>query len=186
MEKMKKYTLMKKIGISILLIMSMIILHQSVEAVTVETKVDVEKLFDKSSMMPARNTAGGSGMLPQYYGSGAKRNVTLEDSRLLFPTNSWKATMDGEVVYCADYGSYVRYAKYDANNIHWLMPAGTAIQEANIPIGGKTIGEKLQTLETKLNKKYKDMAEAWVGYVPGTYKMEKSVKLPGPLMQWDI
>ncbi len=180
MEKMKKYTLLKKIGISILLIMSMIILHQSVEAVTVETKVDVEKLFDKSSMMPARNTAGGSGMLPQYYGSGAKRNVTLEDSRLLFPTNSWKATMDGEVVYCADYGSYVRYAKYDANNIHWLKPAGTVIQEANIPINAETIGEKLQRLETRLNKKYKDMAEAWVGYVAGSYKMEKSVKLPGP------
>lgn len=180
MEKNKKYTLLKKIGISILIIMSLIVLHQSVEAVTVETKVDVEKMFDKGSMMPERNTAGGSGMMPQYYGSGAKRTVTLDDSRLLFRTNSWKATMDGEVVYCADYGAYVRYAKYDANNIHWLIPGGTVIQGATIPVEGKSIGEKIDNTFDYWKDMYEREATATPGYVAGSFKAEKTENLPGP------
>lgn len=180
MEKNKKYTLLKKIGISILIIMSIIVLHQSVEAVTVETKVDVEKMFNKGSMMPERNTAGGSGMMPQYYGSGAKRSVTLDDSRLLFKTNSWKATMDGEVVYCADYGAYVRYAKYDANNIHWLIPGSTVIQGANVPIQGKPVGEQIDNRFDFWKDYYKKEAEGTPGYIAGSFTAEKSENLPGP------
>lgn len=153
----QKETLLKKILISIMVIISILIIHNSSNAVTVTTPVDEAKFFDTGKMMPANNISGNSGMFPQYFSS--PRTVTLDDSRLNWLTNKWQATMGGSVVYCADYGGYVRYAYNDVNNVHWLMPEGTNIQRTTIPTTGESVESQAGIIFSKLREQYYNHAK---------------------------
>lgn len=117
MEKIKD-SFLKKLLVCIIIVISTLAIHNFSNAVTVTTKTGASKTFNLSKMMPQNNTTGGSGMFPQYYVSGAVRNVTLDESRWNLNTNKWQASMSGKVVYCADYHAYVRYGFFEGQRIY--------------------------------------------------------------------
>ena len=147
----------KKISLILVILSVLLGIFATSKAVTVTTPVDVEKFFDTASKMPANNTSGGSGMFPQYFKS--PRTVTLDDSRLNWSTNKWQATMNGSVVYCADYGGYVRYGKYDVGNVHWLMPEGTNIQSTTIPTTGQSVESQAEHIYAILRQAFYNMSK---------------------------
>lgn len=147
----------KKINLLLIILSILLGLFVTSNAVTVTTPVDTEKFFNTSIMMPANNISGGSGMFPQYFRS--PRTVTLDDSRLNWATNKWQATMNGSVVYCADYGGYVRYGTNDVGNVHWLMPGGTNIQSTNIPTTGQSVQSQAEQIYAKLRETYYEISK---------------------------
>lgn len=82
--------------------------------------------------MPARNTAGLTGLNPQYYINSAGRKVTLPESRYSLDTDSWQAAITGEVEYCSLRHAYVRYGTFDPDT-YFIYPT-------NNVIAGKDIG----------------------------------------------
>ena len=144
--------IMKKIMAFIIVLVSILSIQIVSSAVTITTSTDAVKNYNHGSKMPQNSLAGSSGMFPQYY-RGA-RTVTLDDSRLNWRTNKWQATMDGSVVYCADYKAYVRYGKYDVNNKHWLFPEGTTIQSATIMPDGRSVEEQAEHIYQVLHEQY--------------------------------
>lgn len=123
MKKLKENKILKKILILMAIILSIYsIKYTSLADDVIETNNEVYKRWGSSEAnMPARNISGSTGMFPQYYGS-AKRTVTLPSARNSWTRQgSWEATANGEVVYCAEHGSYVRYGHYDPEK-HFLVP----------------------------------------------------------------
>lgn len=123
MKKLKENKILKKILILMAIILSIYsIKYTSLADDVIETNNEVYKRWGSSeAKMPARNISGSTGMFPQYYGS-EKRTVTLPSARNSWTRQgSWEATASGEVVYCAEHGSYVRYGHYDPEK-HFLVP----------------------------------------------------------------
>lgn len=139
----------KKIIIAIIILVSILGINSISNADgPYKTPTGQEKLFNRNSMLPQNSTGGGSGMMPQYYLKGAERNVTLDSSRWNFNKSNkwtWNATMDGKVVYCADYHAYVRYGTYDPD-IHYFNPNGMSIQGVSIYASGLTIKKQAESI----------------------------------------
>ena len=87
-----------------------------------------------SGNMPERNTAGPSGMFPQYY-KGSNRNILLPDNREDFWAKEWATVTNGQVVFCAAYGYCVRYGKWDPTRYHFDVSTGVnVINEASATV----------------------------------------------------
>ena len=120
----------------------------------IQTNNEVPKTWQ--GKMPARNISGSTGMFPQYYIGTSGRFVNLPSSRLSWTRQgSWTSNMEGEVVYCAEHGSYVRYGNYDPEQ-HYLKPGTTTIQETNINTEGTAASSILSELMTKIRKYYQE------------------------------
>jgi hypothetical protein len=140
MKKLKENKILKKILILMAIILSIYsIKYTSLADDVIETNNEVYKRWGSSEAnMPARNISGSTGMFPQYYGS-EKRTVTLPSARNSWTRQgSWEATASGEVVYCAEHGSYVRYGHYDPEK-HFLVPGNTVIQGVNLNVKGTKV-----------------------------------------------
>ena len=117
---------------------------------TVKTPVEVEKIFGRTyKNMPERNTSGTTGLLPQYYLGSSGRYVTLPESRNNLSTNSWTATINGNIVYCSLKHAYVRYGQFD-DKTYFLDPNGITVQgNSTGPLGvGSTVVQEA-TVEAK-------------------------------------
>jgi len=136
----------KKLGILVAILILFMGINTISNAITTNTSVDVIKRF--TGTMPQRSTAGKTGMFPQYYLNSPGRQVTLDDARLSYATNQWKATATGPIVYCADYGAYVRYGKYDPD-IHYLYPGNITIQGISVRVSGNDQDLRLKNILDK-------------------------------------
>ena len=154
-----KRNILIKVGILMLIALNAIGICTVVSAVTVTTPIDVPKYIDPdaSRILPERNAGGASGLLPQYWGlasSNPYREVTLDDSRLLWKTAGWSATIsNGSVAYCAMYNKPVRYGRWDPKQ-YYLYPDGISIQEAEVPMQGHTIQQQIDAMCTYLKAFY--------------------------------
>ena len=157
MKKLKENKILKKILILMAIILSIYsIKYTSLADDVIETNNEVYKRWGSSEAnMPARNISGPTGMFPQYYGS-AKRTVTLPSARNSWTRQgSWEATANGEVVYCAEHGSYVRYGHYDPEK-HFLVPGSTVIQGVNLEVTGRKVGDIFNEVVDRYKKYAKD------------------------------
>ena len=120
----------------------------------IQTNNEVPKTWE--GKMPERNIGGSTGMFPQYYIGTSGRFINLPGSRLSWTrAGSWTSNMEGNVVYCAEHGAYVRYGNYDPD-IHYLKPGSTTIQEANINTEGTAAGSILNEIMSKLREYYQE------------------------------
>lgn len=113
------------------------------------TNTDSTKVFqrdsfgDKSNVwLPQRSIDGSTGLLPQYWKSiSDARRVTLDNSRLSLSTKDWTATINGDTVYCARHGAYVRYGRFDTAK-HYLTQENNTIQgkDVNLTFEETSIG----------------------------------------------
>ena len=115
----------------------------------IQTDNEVPKTWNNTEAnMPQNNISGSTGMFPQYYVGTSGRYVNLPSSRNSWTRQgSWQANAEGNVVYCAEHGAYVRYGHYDPD-IHYLVPGETIIQGTEIiPMVGRPVGNILRDVE---------------------------------------
>lgn len=127
------------------------------------TRNEVPKTWGTTrANLPANNISGSTGMFPQYWTGTTARQVTLPGSRLSWNRDTtWTATMDGDIVYCAERGAYVRYGQYDSAT-HYMIPESITVQETNISIAGrrgKPVGSTLSSIKSKIQEYYQKFLE---------------------------
>ena len=159
---------LKRIVIALITLLTILGISIKVNADdTVKTPVEVEKRFGITyKNMPERNTNGTTGLMPQYYLGSSGRYVTLPESRNNLSTNSWTATINGDIVYCSLKHAYVRYGQFD-NKEYYLYPQGITVQgNSTGPLGLKSIYEQVNDEAKKFLNEQKKATEAQYVDIP--------------------
>lgn len=129
---------------------------------------EISKVFGATvPNMPQCNTAGNTGMMPQYYVRDIKRRVSLNDDRLNLNTSEWDAKINGEIVYCSLKHSYVRYGQFDPN-MYLLFKS--AFNVGNYQIDGI---ESLRTLHDFITEREHTIKEDEDTYEDEAYRRRK-------------
>ena len=119
------------------------------------TKTFTTSDLGQNRLMPERNSNGLTGLFAQYYLGTTGRNVTYDDKRYnLENDDMWTVEIDGQIVYCAQRGTYLRYGFKDIGTDHFLYPGGIKIQSVNVPVSGTTISEGKETVRQEVKDQY--------------------------------
>ena len=172
MRNLKENKIINKILILGIIILSILSINCiSFADDKIQTNNEVSKIWQ--GKMPQNSIAGSTGMFPQYYIGTSGRFVNLPGSRLSWTrAGSWTSNMEGNVVYCAEHGAYVRYGNYDPDQ-HFLKPGKTTIQNVNLSVTGIPVGE----IYSNVYAKYMEYVKEIVGekrYYKSRYSSESA------------
>ena len=158
MRSLKENKIINKILILGIIILSILSINCiSFADDKIQTNNEVSKIWQ--GKMPQNSIAGSTGMFPQYYIGTSGRFVNLPGSRLSWTrAGSWTSNMEGNVVYCAEHGAYVRYGNYDPDQ-HFLKPGKTTIQNVNVNVQGREVGDTLNEILGKTREYYEKELE---------------------------
>ena len=165
MRNLKENKIINKVLILGIIILSILSINCiSFADDTIQTDNEVAKVWGSTEgKMPQNSIAGSTGMFPQYYIGTSGRFVNLPSSRLSWARqSSWTSNMEGNVVYCAEHGAYVRYGNYDPDK-HYFKAGTTIIQKKGIDTPGTSA-------DSSYNKIYSAIDEYAKGYAKEKYK----------------
>ena len=179
MRNLKENKIINKILILGIIILSILSINCiSFADDKIQTNNEVSKIWQ--GKMPQNSIAGSTGMFPQYYIGTSGRFVNLPGSRLSWTrAGSWTSNMEGNVVYCAEHGAYVRYGNYDPAQ-HFLKPGKTTIQNVNVNVQGREVGNTLNDILTKTKEYYTNYIKDKniIYYTKGKYNSECESSVP--------
>ena len=164
MRNLKENKIINKVLILGIIILSILSINCiSFADDTIQTDNEVAKVWGSTEeKMPQNSIAGSTGMFPQYYIGTSRRLVNLPSSRLSWARQgSWTSNMEGNIVYCAEHGAYVRYGNYDPDK-HYFKAGTTIIQKKGIDTPGTSA-------DTSHNKIYSAIKEYATEKAKGIY-----------------
>ena len=175
--------IMKKICIVLILFVAVLSIHgiaNATEPVKTEETGKSFKQMGNGLFMPLNSVGGTTGMFPQNFMESAGRSVYISDTRFLPQTKSWKAAMEGSMVYCSDYHSYVRFAVRETDRKYFYIKNSdykTLIQKIEIDnlegAGYRTVADHIENMKNIIFGRIKK-------YIGSTYYTNPSVNYDNP------